>query len=281
MDKKIAILITVFNRKDKTLKCLNDLYLQQGINRDYSIEVYLTNDGCTDGTPEEITRRYPEVHIINGDGSLFWNRGMYTAWVEAAKQDYDFYLWLNDDTFLYADCISRLLAQSSVIEDRGIIVGSTCATMDKNKITYGGFDENGLITELSKPHQTKAINGNIVLISKNAYKQLGTNDPYFRHSLGDTDYGLRARENGIPCITGVGVFGECDQHEKLTTWMDPSQSFNKRWVNFMSPTGNNPFEFFYFKRKHFGVINACFTFISNWVHFFLPWVWCKYSKKWK
>lgn len=277
--KTIAILLTVFNRKDKTLKCLNELYLQEGLNKDYSITIYVTNDGCTDGTPEEIRKRYPDVHIIAGDGSLFWNRGMYTAWVEAAKNDYDFYLWLNDDTFLYSNCIARLLVQSSSIQDKGIIVGSTCASNDNSKITYGGFDENGLITNLSEPHQTKAINGNIVLISKNAFKKLGTNDPYFRHSLGDTDYGLRARKSGIMCMTGVGIFGECDLHDKPTIWMDPSQPFMKRWKNFLSPTGNNPFEFFYFKRKHFGLFSASMTFISNWLHFLLPWIWYKSSKR--
>lgn len=34
---------------------------------------------------------------------------MYTAWQEAAKKDYDFYLWLNDDTFVYPNMLSTLL----------------------------------------------------------------------------------------------------------------------------------------------------------------------------
>ena len=28
------------------------------------------------------------VHIINGDGSLYWNRGMIAAWEEAAKEGF-------------------------------------------------------------------------------------------------------------------------------------------------------------------------------------------------
>lgn len=106
--KSIAVLLTVFNRKEKTLQCLGNLYKQLPI-QGYSVDIYLTNDGCTDGTPEAIAQKFPEVEIIHSKGNLFWNRGMYTAWKEATKRkEYDYYLWLNDDTFIYPDSISRL-----------------------------------------------------------------------------------------------------------------------------------------------------------------------------
>ncbi len=75
----------VFNRKDKTIECLRRLYNQLPI-KDYIVDVYLTNDGCTDGTPEAVKQLFPQVHIIDGDGSLFWNRGMYIAWQESSKK---------------------------------------------------------------------------------------------------------------------------------------------------------------------------------------------------
>lgn len=82
--KSIAVLLTVHNRKEKTLRCLQNLFKQE-IPADYLIDVYLTDDGCTDGTPEAIRAQYPQVHIIKGNGNLFWNRGMYTAWEAATK----------------------------------------------------------------------------------------------------------------------------------------------------------------------------------------------------
>lgn len=51
--KTIAILLTVFNRKEKTLECLKRIYQQLNIEN-LKLEIYLTNDGCTDGTPEAI-----------------------------------------------------------------------------------------------------------------------------------------------------------------------------------------------------------------------------------
>lgn len=274
MTKQIAVLLTVFNRKQQTLLCLERLFRQE-IPEGYKLAVYLTDDGCTDGTSQAVLTQFPGlVNIIHGDGTLFWNRGMYLAWSVAVKDnDFDYYLWLNDDTFIYDGCIKRLLAESKIYDDKSIVVGSTCAIGNQNKITYGGWKKGKIIKDLSKPQKADTINGNIVLIPRHVYNVLGMNDNRFRHCAGDTDYGLRAKENNVLCMTGTGIFGECNQHERPTVWMDPSQPFRKRWENFLSPLGNNPFEFFYFKRKHYGLLAACITFCSMWTHFFLPWLW--------
>lgn len=277
--KTIAVLLTVFNRREKTIECLKNLFAQD-IPAEYSIMVYLTDDGCTDETPEAVSKGFPMVRIIKGDGELFWNRGMHLAWTVAAMdRDYDFYLWLNDDTFIYDDCLKRLLNESLRYENKAIVVGSTCAVGNKDKITYGGWQKGRLIENVRERQWCDAINGNIVLIPRYVYNILGTNDPYFRHAAGDTDYGLRAKEEGVGCYIGEGIFGECDLHNKPTVWMDPSQPFIKRWKNFFSPLGNNPFEFFYFKKKHKGVFAACMVFCSMWTHFLLPWLWPQCYKR--
>lgn len=51
----------------------------------YSFDVYMTNDGCTDGTPESVKQLYPHVNVIDGEGGLYWSGGMRKAWVNAAK----------------------------------------------------------------------------------------------------------------------------------------------------------------------------------------------------
>lgn len=109
------------------------------------MDVYLTDDGCTDGTPEAVRQQFPQVHIIHGDGNLFWNRGMYTAWQEAAKKDYDFYLWLNDDTFVYPDMLSALLHASQQKENKAIIVGPTQSADHKKLLTEAEWSTDRLL----------------------------------------------------------------------------------------------------------------------------------------
>ena len=139
--QSLAILLTVFNRKAKTLQCLQNLYAQLPIEG-YTVDVYLTDDGCTDGTPEAVKELFPAVNIIHADGNLFWNRGMYRAWSRAAEtKDYDYYMWLNDDTTIRPDALGVLLQTSVACENKCIVVGTTCATGNPATITYGGRTE--------------------------------------------------------------------------------------------------------------------------------------------
>lgn len=262
--------MTVYNRKEYTLKCLEKIYNQD--LSDCSFKIYMTNDGCTDGTPEAVKLLYPQVCVIDGDGTLYWNRGMHKAWSEAIKKDHDFYLWINDDTFIYSNTIYSLLKESEKYGNRAIIVGSTCAVNQKDKITYGGWWRSKLITDLSKPNSCEMMNGNLVLIPRYVYNIVGINDPYYRHSLGDFDYCINARNKGVSVFTAVGVMGECED-DNNPLWKDPKVPFLKRWYSLWSPKGANPQELFYFKKKNCGVASACFSFISNILHVLLPKLW--------
>ena len=74
------------------------------------LDIYLVDDGSNDGTNESVSKLFPMVNIILGDGTLFWNKGMRLAWKTAAeKQDYEFYLWLNDDVLLNNDGLINII----------------------------------------------------------------------------------------------------------------------------------------------------------------------------
>lgn len=224
----LAVLLTVFNRKDKTLECLKQLYAQLPIDG-YQVDIYLTNDGCTDGTPEAVASQYPEVNIINGEGELYWNRGMYTAWQEAAKKDYDFYIWLNDDTIIYPNSISFAINASLQKENKAIIVGATVSSTN-NISTYGGRLKNNSIPLLNNSNDLTPIsyfNGNFVLIPRFVFKILGNLDYKFQHSKGDFDYGLRAQKNNIQMYQLNKYIGICDSHPTLDSWCNPQIPLQK------------------------------------------------------
>jgi len=269
----IAVIMTVHNRKELTLSCLSHLF-ESGFSFNCFFDVYLTDDGCTDGTPEAVKVQFPKVNILKGDGNLYWNRGMHLAWNEAVKKNYDYYLWLNDDIILFDYAISRLIECSKLYNDKSIIVGSACSTTDSNIITWGGnFQKTGLIRDLTKPVPCDLINGNIVLIPKFVYDKVGLNDPYFHHSLGDFDYGLRAKKHNIQSIVAPGIYGQCDIHATIPTWRNPSVSLKKRWYSILKPNEINPFELFFFRKRHYGLIPACLTFVSNFLHVLFPKLW--------
>ena len=277
--KSIAVLLTVHNRKEKTLCCLRNLFNQQVLNG-YQVEVYLTDDGCNDGTPEAIQTQYPQVHIVQGDGHLFWNRGMYAAWETASKaKDYDFYLWLNDDTFVYPYMLKSLLQASNEKKDQAIIIGATQSS-NKAYFTYGGRLKKGT-TPVPNGSLLKVefFNGNIVLVPREVFNALGNLDPYFSHSKGDFDYGLREKKAGIEMYQAGRYLGECDLHPKIDKWCDPAIPFHERWIAMKRPTGMPPKEIYHLNLRHKGLTSAVIHFLTVYIRCIFPQLWIRRNKK--
>lgn len=105
---RIGVIMTCFNRRQKTLACL-DAVLAQTALRSMALDFFITDDGSADGTAEALLGRHPGIRLFKGNGALYWNGGMRLAWSKALHGAYDFFLWLNDDTFLYPDTLQRLV----------------------------------------------------------------------------------------------------------------------------------------------------------------------------
>jgi GT2 family glycosyltransferase len=261
MTCRTAVLITCHNRKPKTLACLDALF-NQVISSDLAIDVYLVDDGSTDGTAEAVQQTYPQVKLLPGDGTLYWNRGMHKAFAEALQHDYDYYLWLNDDTVLYADAIASLLTTSRNLavqeKEEAIIVGSM-AHPETGEITYGGLARNSwwhpfkyrLVEPGNKPQSADTMNGNCVLIPRTVVQDVGNLDPAFTHSIGDIDYGLRAKQQGCTVLVAPGYSGKCQTNPpQAHPWSAPELTLRQRWQKANQVKGFPPAESKVFCQRH-------------------------------
>lgn len=236
MIENVAVLMTVHNRKNVTRNCLEHLFQSAELFKDkLSIDVFLVDDGSTDGTKEMVQGEFPKVKVIDGDGNLFWNRGMRLAWQNAEKGDYDFYLWLNDDTVIYENTLLQMLeAYSDNVNS--VIVGATHSTEDMNRTTYGGYDSNdNLISPNGTYQKLSMINGNFVLISRSVFKVCGLLPAQLHHTGGDNYYAIKSRKCGISCILMKDYVGICDQHDKPTPFTDPNVPLIKRLKSLYYP----------------------------------------------
>ncbi len=245
---KTVVLLTCHNRKAKTLVCLNSLFRILP-----KVEVYLTDDGSTDGTAESVKATFPQVHIIKGDGTLFWNRGMLAAWREALKKSYDEYIWLNDDVKLYPDFYKEL---KECCKDDNCIVSGLIEDIDTQQIIYGGYGENKrLIQANGIPQEIFWMNGNVVLVPKTVVDIIGILDSYFIHDLGDVDYGMRAREKGIGVLSTRKAIAAGYRNDvcRVRKW---GTTLLQRFKALNTPLGSPLDKNFYFRRKHFGPLHA-------------------------
>jgi GT2 family glycosyltransferase len=260
---KIAVLLTCHNRKDKTLTCLEAL-LKNTIPIGYSLEVFLLDDGSTDGTSQAVHDSYSQVNIIKGDGNLFWNRGMRVAFSAAMKKGFDYYLWLNDDTLLYPTAIQSLLETSVNLKIKYaqsvIVVG---ATEDEKggRLTYGGVVRASrwkrtaftLIKPSEVPVECETMNGNCVLIPDEVAQAVGGMEPEFAHAMGDLDYGLRARETGFFVWVMPGYAGTCANNPTSGSFNDPSLSVILRLRKMLQPKGLPLRSWRIFTQRHAGI----------------------------
>lgn len=241
----IAVLMTCHNRRPLTVRCLTSLFAaEEATIGKATLAAYLVDDGCTDGTPDEVTRLFPAVKIIPGSGNLYWCGGMRHAWRAAAAENYDAYLWLNDDVVLSIDALTVLCETTDrQVADSGragIVVGST-AEHDRNVPSYGERNRSAVIPPGSHPRPIRLFNGNIVLVSRDAFRLLGNLSSAYSHSFGDIDYGVRAARRGVPVWLAPGYLGHCSTNGR-PKWKRPDIPVITRLFELHRPTGCPPWE---------------------------------------
>lgn len=260
---RLAVLMTCHNRKNKTLASLEHLYRQNVPG--WRPDVYLVDDGSTDGTGEAVMRAYPGVYILHGTGNLFWNGGMRLAFAEALRNDYDLYLWLNDDTLLYPNAVQVLLRSHDALsqhDGRNVIVVGSVQDPVTGQHTYGGVVRqvrwhplrfSPVLPSERDPRPCETFNGNCVLIPRAVAKKVGNLDGTFTHGMGDFDYGLRARRLGVEVWVAPGYVGTCPRNSRTNTWADPKLSLRERWERIRHPKGLPPLEWMVMARRHGGL----------------------------
>lgn len=265
---RIAILLTVFNRKNITLMGLKKLMSSiKKLGRGYIFDIYMTDDGCSDGTGEAVKAAFPDVIIVSGNGKLYWSGGMRKAWNAAIESGlhYDFYIWYNDDVELYEDALEALIDAYNMSKEDCIITGAFVGK--DGKPSYGGkkygenlLEPNGLLQEVD------LMNGNLTLISYNTFSKLGIIDSCFKHALGDYDYGLRAQKCNIKIFLTFKYVGICDRHDEIIpSFFSTKLNLFKRLRSSYGPQNSILDVFIYFKR-HEGLQKAIRVFL--WRNFY-------------
>jgi len=244
---KIAVLMTCHNRRQKTLACL-DALVANSLPADVALEVFLTDDGSTDGTSAAVSGKYPHVHIISGDGSLFWNGGMHKAFAAALLGSFDAFLWLNDDTILYPTALPSMVDTWRRLKDtqgRDVVVVGSTQDAKSRELTYGGVIRPArwrpmafrMVVPADFPMQCESMWGNCVLIPESIARTVGNLDPSFTHSMGDVDYGLRVRKAGFEIWAMPGFAGTCSTNSPVGTYEDPQLPVRQRLGKMMQAKG--------------------------------------------
>lgn len=282
---KIAVLITCYNRREKTIDCLRSFYACS-FRVDCQFNIYLVDDGSTDGTSEAVKDMWPAINLIKGSGNLYWAGGMRLAWETAMISDnYDAFLLLNDDVMIYENALLRLAETDVFVQkrfgQRGIYCGAT--NNSQGAVTYGAhiITRNDFVmrTAAVKPRDIPVpcdfTNANILWVARDVVNKIGIFDYRFIHGLADYDYSLSAVEKGIPVFLAPGILGLCE-NDHCNPWKSKHFTLKERIHYLYSPKGLAYNEYLYYIGKHFP-LNLPYSFLLLWVKTILPFFWDKFK----
>ncbi|MDE6712804.1 MAG: glycosyltransferase family 2 protein [Lachnospiraceae bacterium] len=279
--QKIAVLLTCYNRKEKTKTCISSLAAakermqQESPERNYELEFIVTDDRSTDGTPEALQSLPYQIRLLQGTGQLFWCGGMNRSmdYVLSQPGSYQYVMLVNDDVCFYPEALQRLLRR---LECSGadIVVGSTVD--GTGKMSYGGikmtskhFARYQMIEPSEEPVVCDTFNCNCIMMRTDTFCVLGSLDPAYIHSMGDFDYGMRAAKKGFKVINCDAHIGECDGNNIEGTWMDVSLPRRKRLALKEGPKGLPKHDWYHFIRKNYGLLPAWYHSITPYIRILL------------
>lgn len=203
---KVGLVIPVHNRRATTLQALGSLHKVD--TRGIDLRIFVVDDGSTDGTSEAIELKFPDVVLIQGDGTLHYAAGTNRGIEAALKWDADFVVTMNDDSIFHRDFLTRLVTSARM--NVRAIVGSLLLLWDRPHMTFqvdpewrpasGGWVFPSALTafEVGKePFEVQCLVGNCVLIPAEAIRENGLMDERnFPCGWGDAQYMTRMRRAG-------------------------------------------------------------------------------------
>jgi GT2 family glycosyltransferase len=178
--------------------------------------IVIINDGSTDGT-SDFLKNQPDVVTLSGDGNLWWGGAIQKGleYAAARKQNGDYVLFLNNDTWFAPDYVETLIRVSR--EHGGAAVGSVIHETDRDpplvsvgaRVNINRLAVWDMLAELPpdevrnpKPsYRVDALSGRGTLYPVELFERHGRMRPsLLPHYLADYEIAMRFARAGVPLV---------------------------------------------------------------------------------
>lgn len=192
------VVIPVHNRVAFTRACLASLHEQTVLG----FQIVVVDDGSTDGTAEMVRTEFPNVHMLRGEGDLWWTGATNLGVAEGLRLGATHLVTLNDDTVPAPDFIENLM--SSALAAPAALIGAYALDAGTGEPVYRGETirwatasyESHLGGEARRVEVTH-FPGRGLLIPAEVFRRIGFFDgDHFPQTAADYDFTHRARRAG-------------------------------------------------------------------------------------
>ena len=209
MRRKVSIVTPIHNRREISLQCLRSLSRINSTGLD--IRIFVVDDGSSDGSSEAIASEFPDVEIIQGDGSLWYTEGTNVGIRAALEDNPDYVLAINDDS-VFEPFFLRHLVQTADANPRSVI-GPLLLLWDQPHRLFqtapvwstlaGGWrhwQDQSVWTVPDVAWRVDLIVGNCVLFPAEVFHEFGFMDSRRFPNFGDAEFTPRLKRSGYELV---------------------------------------------------------------------------------
>lgn len=195
---KLYVLTAVHNDLANLKQLLGSLVKQEY----HDFQIVVVDDGSTDGTADYLKRHYPEVHILTGNGNLWWtgslNLGINYILTIARKGDY--LLTINNDCRFNESYLATIIQYAA----KNVVVGSKIVDQKTGKLWDLGvmidWSRGKILDRNSSSDRLDAITTKGTLYPVSLFSQIGLLTPRLPHYISDYELSIRAKNNGYQLV---------------------------------------------------------------------------------
>lgn len=199
---KVFVVIATYNASKWIVKCLESVKRSSVL-----LDVVIVDNNSTDDTVSLIKEKFGDYKLIEQNNNLGFGKANNIGIDYAIGQSFDFILLLNQDAYLFADTVQKLIEQS--ILNPGYFVlspvhldgSSLCLDYWFSKYLMSGNNHDVLSrmivkNDFDKIHSIRFVNAAIWFMTKECIAKVGVFDPIFPHYGEDEDYIHRVSYHG-------------------------------------------------------------------------------------
>ncbi len=202
----VVVAVPVYNRREVTLAGLRSLLAADRTGLD--LHVVVVDDGSIDGTGQAIRSEFPEIEVVDGDGTLNYSKGTNLAIEAGLRRSPRYVVALNDDSEFDPGFLTALV-RCAEAHPRSVVgalltqqgrPGYAFQVGQQWSTWFGGWrvPQDLRIGDLpDRAFRVECIVGNCVLVPAAAIREVGLQDgDRFPHGFGDAEWTMRLRRAG-------------------------------------------------------------------------------------
>ena len=193
-------------------------------NSSLQSDLFIVDNGSTDGTIEYINEHYPMANFIVSKENLGFGRANNLGFEYAIKNNYDYVYLLNQDAWIQNNDILRLIECHKRNSEYGILspiqVNREVTRVDRNFMTSipASLIDTLLVTHNNIPsvyQNQRSTPAAHWLIPISVIKKVGGFSPAFTHYGEDFDYTHRAQYWNYKCGIVTHTYGIHDREDRI------------------------------------------------------------------